>query len=260
MFLIYFIVMTFFELMRSLFFAYIVKRLLRNDVYGLYSIIIYFVIKTFNDSQPVFLLRSVVMNLVLLLISAFIYSVVFKLFNIPVKSKLKSPSLDIYTISYDHRILYILSSILIMSFLLFRLVSGQSRPVITLVVMILIISYVIFIKKRDQHATSHIIMRLGKEAYSYQVKAINPKIKTYRYHEFFKSDMYQLDIIAKVIYKKEGILRYDYIYALKSYVTAEFEGFETRDIPYKDVLDSLKHYQLVKIHITNTQSSVKRIK
>lgn len=260
MFLIYFMVMTLFEVMRSLFFAYIVKRLLRNDIYGLYTIIIYFVIKTINDAQQIYLLSNIIMNVVLLLMSAFIYSVVFKLFNIHIKSKLKSPSLDIYTISYDHTILYILSSILIISFLLFRLFGGPIRLLTTLIAIILIISYVIFIKKRDQQATSHIIIRFGKDEYTYQIKEINPKVKTYRYHDFFKSDMYQLDIIAKVMYKKDDILRYDYIYALKSNVSTEFEGFESRDIPYKDVLDTLKHYQLVKIHITKKESSVKRIK
>jgi hypothetical protein len=92
------------------------------------------------------------------------------------------------------------------------------------------------------------------------MKPIDLTLKKIAYHDFFKSDIYQLDLIAKVIYRKDNVLRYDYIYALKSSVATCFDGFEIKDVLYKDTLDPLKHYQLVKIEIKQNSISTKRIK
>jgi hypothetical protein len=120
--------------------------------------------------------------------------------------------------------------------------------------------YIIFIKKRDFKATSHIIIRIGKDHYTYQMKPIDLKLKKVSYHDFFKSEIYQLDLIAKVIYRKDKLLRYDYIYALKSSVSTCFDGFQINDVLYQETLDALKHYQLVKIQIKDNSTSIKRIK
>jgi hypothetical protein len=257
---IYFIVSLLFELMRSLFFAYIVRRLSRNDMYGFYTLIIYYTYQIIKTIFPVFLLIQFLLYVSLLLISLSLYGYLFRVFQFKFKSKLKSISLDIYTIAYDHFILYVLTSLFLISFILFQLLGQPFNPLLFTTIILVLALYIVFIKKRDFKATSHIIIRIGKDSYTYQMKPIDLKFKKVSYHDFFKSDVYQLDLIAKVIYRKDDVLRYDYIYGLKSSISSCFDGFEIKDIPYQDTLDALKHYQLVKIQIKQEKTSIKRIK
>lgn len=249
-----------FEVMRSLFFAYIVRRLTRNDMYGLYTIIIYYTYQLVIVVFPTFLLIPFLLYVSSLLISSLIYAYLFRLFQFKFKSTLKSISLDIYTITYDHFILYLFTLLFLISFILFQLLGRPFSTLLFIVIITILALYIVFIKKRDFKATSHIIIRIGKDHYTYQIKPIDLKLKKIAYHDFFKSDIYQLDLIAKVIYRKDNVLRYDYIYALKSSVSTCFDGFEIKDVLYKDTLDLLKHYQLVKIEIKQNSISTKRIK
>jgi hypothetical protein len=257
---ILFITSLLFEVIRSLFFAYIIRRLTRNDVYGLYTLILYFTYQIAGNIIPMFLWMPFVVDVSLFLISFLIYSYMFKLFRFTFKSKLKPLPLDIYTISYDRMILHTLSALFIVLFIFIQLIGGPFNSIFIVIIIISLLFYVIFIQKRDQKATSHIIIRIGKDTYTYQSKALDLKIKKYAYTDFFKSDVYQLDLIAKVIYRKEKLVRYDYIYALKSSVTTCFDGYEMSNVPYQEMLDELKHYQLVKIYVTDTSFSIKRIK
>jgi hypothetical protein len=257
---IYFIVSLLFELMRSLFFAYIVRRLTRNDMYGLFTLMFYYAYLIVETLFPVFLHMEFILYVILLLISLLIYSYLFKVFQFKFTSKLKSVSLDIYTITYEHFILYGLTSLFLISFILFQFIGRPFDPLLFITMISVLALYIVFIKKRDFKATSHIIIRIGKDHYTYQMKPIDLRLKKVSYHDFFKSEIYQLDLIAKVIYRKDKLLRYDYIYALKSSVSTCFDGFQINDVLYQETLDALKHYQLVKIQIKDNSTSIKRIK
>lgn len=249
-----------FHIVRGLFIGYIVKRLFNQSRLGLIAIILYFGYTFVQFFSPYINGTGIILTLIPMIVTLILYAQLFQMTHFRLKKRLTSVSLDIYTIWYEQSVLRIVSILLIILLILFQFMAGPLNIIVLSILTLLIIGYNIFQILHDQDMTSHIIIRLGKDSYTYVIKPIPSRTKLLKYSDFFSSDMYVLDKIATVQYKKDMIKRMDYIYAIKADITFTEQGFTKEDIPYIDTLNTLKHYQLVKVKITKSNINVKRLK
>lgn len=249
-----------FHVIRSLFIGYIAKRIFNQTRYGLIAIILYFIYVIIPLMMPYFNVTRLMFTFIAMIVSIVIYSQLFQLTSFRFRKKLTSVSLDIYTIWYEQFVLRMISIVFIVTLIIFQFLSGPMNLLLLSFIVILVLGFNVYQFIQDKHKRSYIIIRLGKDTYSYEQKEINYGTSVLKYQDFFSSDMFILDKIGSVQYTKDHIKRMDYVYAIKQDTSFSDQGFKKDTIPYIDVLNTLKHYQLVKVKIKGNQTKIKRLK
>jgi hypothetical protein len=176
-----------------------------------------------------------------------------------IRTKKRVTSLDIKTIAFDHHIM-VMISLLFVAFLWINqsftsFINTQTSSLITLGVAL----YNGYILYHDYPIKTYVLVRVGKSEFIYYQKELSSKIVKHRYASFFNHPMYRLDYIAKIKFKKDKLVRHDFLYSIKSELDLTSLGYE-KFLSYDTaLLNDLKSYQFNTMYIKGSRIKIKRI-